>query len=81
MEGEELRLGDLVDDHCSRCGMLTDHAVVAIVDGEPAMVRCRTCYYEHKFRKGKSGVKKKKASKKAELFDEVLSKITGGAEE
>lgn len=81
MEGEEVRLGDLVDDYCSRCRMLTDHAVVAIVNNEPAMVRCRTCYYEHKYRKGKSGGKKKAASKKAQLFDEVLSKITGGAEE
>ena len=80
MEGEEMRLGVLVDDHCSRCHMLTDHAVVAIVNNEPAMVRCRTCNFEHKYRKGKSGGKKK-ASKKAELFDEVLSKITGGAED
>lgn len=80
MEGEALRLGDLVDDHCSRCHMLTGHAVVAIVNNEPAMVRCRTCYYEHKYRKGKSGAKKK-VSKKAELFDQVLSRITGAAEE
>ena len=80
MQGEGIRLGDLVDDHCSRCRMVTNHSVVAIVNEEPAIVRCRTCYYEHKFRKGKSGGKKK-ASKKADLFDQVLSKITGGAEE
>jgi hypothetical protein len=80
MEADALRLGDLVDDHCSRCHILTNHAIVAIVNGEPAMVRCRTCYYEHKFRKGRGGAKKK-ASKKAELFDQVLSKITGAEEE
>lgn len=80
MEGEGIRLGDLVDDHCSRCHLVTNHSIVAIVNGEPAMVRCRTCSFEHKFRKGKSGGKKK-VSKKAELFDEILSKITGGAEE
>ena len=79
MEGDTLRLGDVVDDHCSRCHMVTNHSVVAIVGNEPAVVRCRTCYYEHKFRKGKGGAKKK-SSKKAELFDQVLSKITGSEE-
>ena len=81
MEGEEVRLGDLIDDHCSRCRMLTDHSVVAVVNNEAAMVRCRTCDYEHKYRKGKAGGKKKASSKKAQLFDEVLSKITGAAED
>jgi hypothetical protein len=80
MEGDELRLGDVVDDHCSRCHMVTNHSIVAIVSNEPAVVRCRTCSNEHKFRKGKSGAKKK-ASKKAELFDQVLSKITGAEEQ
>lgn len=74
----ELRLGDIIDDHCSKCRFLTNHAVVSIVGEEPAMVRCRTCYHEHKYRRGKSGAKKK-ISKKAELFDAVLSKINSPA--
>ena len=73
----ELRLGDIIDDHCTRCHLLTDHSVVSIVDGVAAKVECRTCYSSHNFRHGKSGPKKKKASKKAELFDEVLGRISG----
>ncbi|MDA1315935.1 MAG: hypothetical protein O2968_21640 [Acidobacteria bacterium] len=72
----ELRLGDLIDDHCTKCRMLTNHSIVSLVDGVAAKVECRTCYSTHNFRKGKSGTKKK-SSEKAALFDEVLSKITG----
>ncbi len=72
----ELRLGDLIDDYCSKCRMLTNHSVVSIVDGVAAKVECRTCYHKHNYRHEKSGAKKK-VSEKAALFDEVLSKITG----
>jgi hypothetical protein len=72
----EIRLGDIIDDYCSRCRLLTNHSIMAIVNGEPAKVTCRTCYNEHNYRHGKGGTKKK-VSKKAELFDAVLSKITG----
>jgi len=71
----ELRLGDIIDDHCTRCRMITNHSVMAMVSGEPAKVQCRTCYHEHKYRHGKGG--KKKTSKKAELFDEILGKMPG----
>lgn len=72
----ELRLGDLIDDHCTKCRLLTNHSVVSIVDGVAAKVECRTCYTTHNYRHGKGGTKKK-PSEKATLFDEVLSKITG----
>ena len=72
----ELRLGDTIDDHCSKCRMLTNHSVVSIVDGSAAKVECRICYHTHNYRHGK-GAAKKNPSKKAALFDEVLSKITG----
>lgn len=71
----ETRLGDIIDDHCSKCRMLTNHAVVSVMEDEPSLVRCRTCYYEHKYRKGKSGGKKKASSRKADLFDQVLAKM------
>jgi len=70
----EYRLGDIVDDYCSKCRLLTNHQIAALVEEEPAVVRCRTCYFEHKYRRGKGGAKKKK-SKKQELFDQVLAKI------
>ena len=72
----EYRLGDIVDDYCSKCRLLTNHQVAALVDEEPAVVRCRTCYFEHKYRRGRGGAKKK--SKKQDLFDQVLAKMDGG---
>ena len=38
-----MRLGDYIDDHCSRCKRTTDHAVVAMEGEEVQKVRCRTC--------------------------------------
>ncbi|MBI1356430.1 MAG: hypothetical protein GC160_18975 [Acidobacteria bacterium] len=70
----EYRLGDIIDDYCTKCRLLTNHAIAALVNEEPAMVRCRTCYFEHKYRHGKGGAVKKK-SKKQELFDQVLAKM------
>jgi hypothetical protein len=71
----ELRLGDTIDDYCSRCRLLTNHSIVSIVNGEPAKVHCRTCFNEHNYRHGKAPPKK--SGKKAQLFDAVLSSITG----
>ena len=70
---EEIRLGDIIDDHCTKCGMVTNHSVVSIVDEVAARTLCRTCSDEHKFRHAKGG--RKKTSSKADLFAEVLSKI------
>ena len=72
----EIRLGDILDDYCSRCRLLTNHSVVSIVNGEPAKVHCRSCFFEHNYGRGK-GAEKKKSDKKAKLFEEVLSSITG----
>jgi hypothetical protein len=75
----ELRLGDIIDDYCTRCKLLTNHSIMALVNGEPAKVHCRTCYHEHPYRHAKVAPKKQ-SKKKAELFGQVLSKITGGEE-
>jgi hypothetical protein len=72
----ELRLGDMIDDYCTRCRLLTNHSIVSLVNGQPAKVHCRTCFFEHHYRHGKGGTKKR-SSRKAQLFDEVLSSIVG----
>jgi hypothetical protein len=72
------RLGDDLDDFCVKCKRLTNHSILSIVGGEPAKVRCRTCYHEQNFRKGEAPPSKKD-QKKAELFNTVLSSITAGA--
>ena len=71
----EPRLGDIIDDYCTKCKLLTNHSVVSLLNGEPAKVHCRTCYSEHNYRHAK--VAPKKSKKKAELFDAVLARITG----
>jgi hypothetical protein len=44
------------------------------VNGEPAKVRCRTCYHDHDYRHEQAPPSKKDL-KKAELFKEVLSSV------
>ncbi len=69
-----MRLGDYIDDYCSRCKRGTDHAVVSMAGEEVRMVRCRTCDFEHKYRHNRSGKKEMTA---AEAFQKVLASVTG----
>lgn len=68
-----MRLGDYIDDHCSRCKRTTDHAVVAMNGEEVLKVRCRTCNNEHKYRHNKTG----KQMTAQEAFDKVLASVSG----
>jgi len=69
-----MRLGDSVDDYCSRCKRTTDHAVVSMAGEEVLKVLCRTCSNEHKYRHNRSG---KKELTKEEAFQKVLASVTG----
>ena len=71
----EFRLGDVIDDHCIKCRRITNHSIVSIVSGNPAKVRCRTCYNDHDYRHEQAPPSKKDL-KKQELFNEVLSSVT-----
>ena len=68
-----MRLGDYIDDHCSRCKRTTDHSVVAMAGDEVVKVLCRTCNSEHKYRHNKSRSKEMTAK---EAFDKVLASVT-----
>ena len=70
----ENRLGDIIDDFCIKCRRLTNHAIVSLVDGGAAKVRCRTCYHDHDYRHEQAPPSKKDL-KKAELFNEVLATV------
>jgi hypothetical protein len=70
-----MRLGDYIDDHCSRCKRTTDHSVVAMVGEEVVKVMCRTCNSEHKYRHNQSG---KKEITTGEAFQKVLANVSGG---
>jgi hypothetical protein len=70
MSNNELKLGDTVDDYCSRCRLLMDHYVVSLVASEVRKVRCQTCGNEHNYHRGRGG--KKKDTVKS-LFDQVAA--------
>ena len=75
------RLGDIIDDHCIKCRRITNHAIVSLVNAEPAKVRCRTCYHDHDYRH-EIAPPTKKELKKMELFNQVLASATpAGLEE
>lgn len=69
-----MRLGDYIDDHCSRCKRTTDHSVVAMAGEEVLKTRCRTCDSEHKYRHNKSRSKEMTAK---EAFDKILASVAG----
>jgi hypothetical protein len=69
-----MRLGDDVDDYCSRCKLSTTHSVVSLVGENVKKVRCRTCNYEHNYRHNKGG---RTPMTKQEAFDKVLANIMG----
>ena len=71
----EYRLGDIIDDYCVRCKRIMNHAVVSVLNREPAKVRCRTCHSDHDYRHEQ--VPPSKADlRKAALFQEVLKSVS-----
>ena len=71
----EIRLGDIIDDFCVKCKRIMNHAVVSMLNGEPAKVRCRTCHNDHDYRHEQPPPPKVDTRKQA-LFNEVLAKVT-----
>src|SRR5689334_7473186 len=72
------RLGDDIDDFCVRCKRVMNHAVVSVINNEPAKVRCRTCHSDHDFRHEQPPPPKVDL-RKAALFNEVLKKVDPSA--
>src|SRR3954464_13230985 len=71
----DVRLGDDIDDFCVRCKRVMNHAVVSVLNGAPAKVRCRTCHSDHDFRHEQAPPPKVDLRKQA-LFNEVLKKVS-----
>jgi hypothetical protein len=74
----EVRLGDIIDDYCIKCKRIMNHAVVSMMNGEPAKVRCRTCHSDHDYRH-ELPPPPKIDPRKQTLFNEVLAKIAPAA--
>ncbi len=78
----EMRLGDVIDDHCIKCRRITNHSIVSLVNGEAAKVRCRTCYHDHDYRHEQAPPSKKelkKAEADAQAAAAATSEDTNGA--
>ena len=73
-----MRLGDDIDDHCSRCKRTTDHSIVSMMGEEVLRTRCRTCNNEHKYRHNKGGRKEMTAK---EAFEKLVASMPGTQEE
>jgi hypothetical protein len=71
----EYRLGDIIDDYCVRCKRIMNHAVVSVLNREPAKVRCRTCHSDHDYRHEQVPPSKGDL-RKAALFQEVLKSVS-----
>jgi hypothetical protein len=70
------RLGDDIDDFCVKCKRVMNHAVVSLLNDQPAKVRCRTCHGDHDFR-NEQAPPPKVDPRKAALFNQVLGNVTG----
>jgi hypothetical protein len=60
---DEMRLGDVIDDHCIKCRRITNHSIVSLLNGQAAKVRCRTCYHDHDYRHEQAPPSKKELKK------------------
>jgi hypothetical protein len=76
----EFRLGDEIDDFCVKCRRLTNHAIVSLVDGAAAKVRCRSCYNDHDYRNEQAPPSKKELARQKELYNAVLSGMAAAAD-
>lgn len=72
MEQRRVRLGDIVDDYCTRERRVTNHAVVAMVEDQIQLTRCTTCDTEHPYKAARVPRRRKKTEAGA-LYEQVLA--------
>lgn len=64
MSTKKLSAGDDIEARCTRCRMITNHIIIAMVEDEVVKVQCHTCGGAHKYHKPKpEKVAKPKAAK------------------
>jgi len=66
---EKRTAGGNIASYCTKCKLVLDHAIVAMIGEEIGKVKCKTCSSVHKFRSEApapkpEGAKKRSASKK-----------------
>ena len=55
MSPKPLRAGGEVDAYCTKCRMVLNHRIIAMVGPKPARVECSTCGSHHNYRAGAPG--------------------------
>ena len=73
MPQRQLRLGDSLDDYCTRERRLTNHVVVAMVGDDVKQTRCTTCDTEHEYKHAKVPRQRRKSDSPAALFAQVAA--------
>ena len=73
MQQRQPRLGDILDDYCTRERRLTNHVVVAMVGDDVKQTRCTTCDGEHEYKHAKVPRARKKTDTPAALYAQVLA--------
>ena len=73
MQQRQLRLGDVIDDYCTRERRVTNHAIVAMIGPEVKQTRCTTCDTEHEYKHAKVPRQRRKAGTPAALYSQVLA--------
>ena len=68
-----IRVGEIIDDYCTRCKAVMNHSVISVVDGTPVRTECRSCFSAHKYRKAKG--RRIQPASKSDLFDQVLQRM------
>ncbi len=76
----DIRVGGEIDAVCTRCRILTNHRIVAMVDGLVRRVICLTCQSQHNYRQP-PGEKRPAAAKTVRVAKEMkkTSAPSGGA--
>jgi hypothetical protein len=73
MQQRQLRLGDTLDDYCTRERRLTNHVVVAMVGDAVKQTRCTTCDTEHEYKHAKVPRQRRKSDSPAALYAQVAA--------
>ena len=73
MQHRQLRLGDILDDYCTRERRLTNHAVVAMVGDDVKQTRCATCDTEHEYKHARVPRQRRKSDSPAALYAQVAA--------
>src|SRR5438552_2587926 len=73
MQQRQLRLGDILDDYCTRERRVTNHVIVAMIGEDVKQTRCATCDTEHEYKHAKVPRQRRKSETPAALYSQVLA--------